>query len=190
MKDWWPTVTGLPIQNLAYVLVFADIYTNEWILKSSENHFVLNNFPSLPLEYICISSNLSVGLAGENYLSYKFCKILLHPLQRSSDKLCSYSTAVSLLDLCLLMSVNLPSDRCLLVFLCMYVSESKMKKQRIKCILDIILPTLALHCISHIGHWISFVPIYAVIASFCQGLICWHVLPCLGFIFSEFINSV
>ena len=36
--------------------------------------------------------------------------------------------------------------------------------------LDIILFTLAFHCVSHIGHCISFVPVYLVIASFPQAL--------------------
>lgn len=76
------------------------IYTNEQIIKSSENHYVLlfSNFPALLIEYICFTYNLPVALAEDNGLSFKICKLLPHPFQRNSGKLCSYLTAISLFD--------------------------------------------------------------------------------------------
>lgn len=56
------------MRNLEDILVFADIYTNELIFKSSEKSFVplVNNFLALPIEGVSNSYNLPVALVEDN----------------------------------------------------------------------------------------------------------------------------
>lgn len=94
-----PPSQEFPCETQGDILVFTDICTSEWVLKSSENYFVLLliNPSVLSIGYEVISYKHPVALRKDNYISCKFCKLLPHPLQNGSGKLGSYLTAVCLL---------------------------------------------------------------------------------------------
>lgn len=77
-----PLSKEFPCETQGDILVFTDIYTSEWELKSSENYFVLLliNSSVLSIGYVVISYKLPVALRKDNYISCKFCKLLPHPL--------------------------------------------------------------------------------------------------------------